>query len=292
MKVYTYLFALLSLAAATSASAHISYSNRNFGSFTGSGSEAAVILGSNAVTGNYGWASGTDSNLGDSHKLRAYTFSLQNASIVTLTFQGYTYGSVTNALALPAFSLYSGLAHVAPAALDHDVSAISTAYNNAILGTTNWDGSFNALGNWAIGSDSGSTYADLSYFTYIGNAADGTAANYGSNPATLGYALDASNNVVSFANDTIHGDGIADGFVSGSFSLAAGSYSIFVGNDQYFGANNLGADTTSTYGVKGTIQVSAVPEPSILLLGGAALVLLLGWNIVRANRKDASVLTV
>ncbi|MEI6322539.1 MAG: PEP-CTERM sorting domain-containing protein [bacterium] len=272
MKLYTHLIALLSLAAATAASAHISYTGRNFGSFTGSGLET-LTLGSNAVTGNYGWASGTDTNLSDTHKLRAYTFTLQNAAIVSLTFQGYTYGSVTNALALPAFSLYSGLAHVAPAALDHDDSAISTAYNNAILGTNNWDGSFNALGNWKIGSDDGSTFADLSSFTYIGNAADGTSANYGSNPATLGYALDASNNVVSFTNDTIHGDGLADGTVTGTFSLAAGSYSVFVGNDQYFGTNNAGANNTATYGVKGSISVSAVPEPSNWVLLGLSFVI-------------------
>ena len=272
MKPYTHLIALLSFAAAATASAHISYTGRNFGSFTGSGLET-LTLGSNAVTGDYGWASGTDANLGDTHKLRAYTFTLVNPAIVTLTFQGYTYGSVTNALALPAFSLYSGLAHVAPAALDHDVSAISTAYNNAILGTTNWDGSFNALGNWKIGSDDGSTYADLSSFTYMGNAADGTSANYGSSPATTGYALDASNNVVSFANDTIHGDGLADGTVSGTWTLSAGTYSVFVGGGQYFGTNNAGANTTATYGVQGSISVAAVPEPSTWALLGLSFVI-------------------
>ena len=273
MKPYTHLIALLSFAAAATASAHISYTGRNFGSFTGSGLET-LTLGSNAVTGDYGWASGTDANLGDTHKLRAYTFTLVNPAIVTLTFQGYTYGSVTNALALPAFSLYSGLAHVAPAALDHDVSAISTAYNNAILGTTNWDGSFNALGNWKIGSDDGSTYADLSSFTYIGNAADGTSANYGSSPATTGYALDASNNVVSFANDTIHGDGLADGNLQASFLLGPGDYTIFVGGAQYFGSNNSGADASGSYGFNATLLVSAVPEPSTVnMLIGAIFIL-------------------
>ena len=236
-----FIIAVAFLTASTSVSAHISYTGRNFGSFTGSGSESAVTLGSNAVTGDYGWASGTDANLGDTHKIRSYTFTLQNAAIVSLTFQGYTYGSVTNALALPAFSLYSGLAHVAPAALDHDVSAISTAYNNAILGTTNWDGSFDA--------------------------------NYGSSPATSGYALDASNNVVSFATDTIHGDGLADGVVSGTWTLSAGTYSVFVGGGQYFGTNNAGANTTSTYGVQGSISVSSVPEPSTWALLGLSVVI-------------------
>ena len=279
-----FIIAVAFLTASTSVSAHISYTGRNFGSFTGSGSESAVTLGSNAVTGNYGWASGTDSNLGDTHKLRAYTFTLINPAIITLTFQGYTYGPVTNALALPAFSLYSGLAHIAPAALDHDVSAISTAYNDATYGVGNWDGSFNALGNWKIGSDSGSTYADLSSFSYIGNAADGTSANYGSTPATLGYALDTGNNLVSFANDTIHGDGLADGSVTGTFSRGAGSYSIFVGNDQYFGTNYAGADTTSAFGVQGTLSVSAVPEPSTWALFALSFAVA-GLVVVRRHRK-------
>lgn len=273
-KLILALQAALFAGAISTASAHISYTGRNFGSFIGDGSDSQVTLGSNAVTGNYGWASGTDANQGDTHKLRAYTFTLQNSAFVTLTFQGYTYGSVSNALANPGFSLYSGLAHVAPAALDHDASAISTAYNDAILGAGNWDGSFNALGNWKIGSDAGSTYADLSSFTYIGNAADGTSSIYGSSPATFGYSLDASGNVISSPNDSIHGDGVADGIVSGTWTLGAGSYSVFVGNDQYFGTNNAGANTTATYGVQGSISVAAVPEPSTWALFGLSLAVL------------------
>jgi len=72
----------------SSASAHISYSGRDFGVFYGGGPEASVTIASNTVTSNFGWASGTDANLGDSHKLRAFRFTLLNTGVVSLEVQG------------------------------------------------------------------------------------------------------------------------------------------------------------------------------------------------------------
>jgi hypothetical protein len=202
---------------------------------------------------------------------------------VTLSFQGLASTAGTNnytALALPAFSLYSGLA----ASGTHDGSSISIAWRDTHYGTvTAYDtngmpyqksvteGSLNALGDWKIGSDAGTTFADLSSLTYIGNAADGTSANYGTPASSLTLADGA---VVP--NGTINGDGNADGVVTGSFYLTNGSYSVFVG-----GANYAGVNTNTSYGIQGTF--TAVPEPSTWALLAVSLVM--GGVVIFAKRK-------
>jgi hypothetical protein len=112
---------------------------------------------------------------------------------------------------LPAFSVYRGLAHLAPAALDHDTSNISLAY---LLGQgLGKEGVFVALDHWKVGNDTSVAntagnynFSELSSFTYLGNAADGTSTNYGS----------ASG---------INGDGLADGTVTSRlFAPGAGEY--------------------------------------------------------------------
>ncbi|MEI6082533.1 MAG: PEP-CTERM sorting domain-containing protein [Verrucomicrobiota bacterium] len=235
--------------AGTSLKAHISYSagtTRDLGAFSVTGLESAVTK-SNTVTGNFGWSSGTDSNLGDTHKLRGLRFTLLNTGLVTIKVEGLAVGSVT-ALSNPGFSLYKGFAHVAPAQLDHDDSVISAAYNDATYGVGNWQGSFNALGNWKIGNDDGVTFADLSSFTYVGNAADGTSALFGAVPG-------------------INGDGNADGTVSESFVLSAGDYSIFVGGAEYFGSSNTAAGVSgSNFAFNTTLSVAVIPEPSTYAL--------------------------
>jgi hypothetical protein len=235
--------------AGSSLKAHISYSagtTRDLGTFSVTGLESAVTKGNN-VTGNFGWSSGTDANLGDTHKLRGLRFTLLNAGLVTIKVEGLAVGSVA-ALSNPGFSLYKGLAHVAPAQLDHDDSVISAAYNDATYGAGNWQGSFNALGDWKIGSDDGITFADLSSFTYIGNAADGTPALFGTAPG-------------------INGDGNADGTVSRSFVLSAGDYSIFVGGAEYFGSsNNATGVSGSNFAFNTTLSAAVIPEPSTYAL--------------------------
>jgi hypothetical protein len=261
------------LSALSTASAHIGYSGRDFGSFSASGSDAPVLLSSNTVVGNYGWASATDANLGDSHKLRAFKFRLLNTGIITLEVQGLD--SIisdvpVSALAHPGFSIFRGLA----ASRSHDFSAASSAYNNEtygsngnwptqtrngniypILGAPNWEGSVKALDNWAVGVDGAAVDSQLSYFTYIGNAADGTSALFGTAPG-------------------INGDGNADGTLSRSFALSAGDYSIFVGGAQYFGTSNAGADTTTSFAFNTTLSVAVIPEPSTYALFGLGALLI------------------
>lgn len=240
----TILIVFIPLAILTTASAHIGYNGRNFGVFNGTGSEAPVVITNQNVTGDYGWADGTDSDFGDTHKLRAFRFTLNNAASVTIQVSGLAFSSLT-ALEFPAFSLYSGLAHLPPAAGDHDTSVISTAWMNFTFGAGTWEGVFNALGDWKIGNDDGVTFADLSSLTYLGNAADGTPLNFGSSAG-------------------INGDGVADGTVTGTFNLTAGDYSFFVG-----GGLAAGTAATTSYGLTSTLTV--VPEPTSAYLLAAAL---------------------
>jgi len=253
-KLTLILQAALFLGALSTASAHIGYSGRDFGSY--SGFNTNKVITNQRVTSDYGWADATDTDLGDSHKTRAFKFNLASNAWVTLSFQGLSYTDGANsytALDLPAFSLYRGVA----AASTHDGSAISIAWRNDAYGVNATEGSLNALGDWKIGTDAGTTFADLSSFTYIGNAADGISENYGNAPG-------------------INGDGNADGVVTGSFYLAAGDYSVFAG-----GGNYSGTATNTSYGIQGSF--TAVPEPSTWALLAVSLVM--GGLVIRTKRK-------
>ena len=230
---------------------HISYITgsvtRDFGALDPR-SPQVVVISSQRVTSDFGWASGTDANLEDSHKLRAFKFSMAQSGNVQIRVEGISFvsGSTSySALPRPAFSIYQGLAHESPALGDHDTSSISATYNDTTYGRSNWQGSFRALNDWKIGNDDGLTFADLSSFTYVGNGADGSAANYG---AAAG----------------ISGDGIADGMVDQTLSLNPGSYSLFVGGAQYYDLLNTGGDATGRYGF--SVTLTTIPEPSALSL--------------------------
>jgi hypothetical protein len=245
-------YALL-LAGMTSlpAMAHVGYTGRNFGSFNDA--SATFTLSGQGVTGNYGWIDGTDADYGDAHKTLAYRFTLLNPTDVTLSFQQSTSqvtdhsGNIFTAQLglMPGFSLYQGLAHVAPVGADYDSSAISKA--NRPAGT---EGAFRALDDWKIGNDPdlvNGIPASLSFFKHIGHAYDGTA--FGS-------------------------DGIADGKVSHTFSnLAAGDYSVFVGGSDYMAQDISNPNILGKYGVTGTLVAGVVPEPQTyaMLLAGLGL---------------------
>jgi hypothetical protein len=243
--------ALASLAGGTSALAHLSYTGRDFGTLN-PGNETVSTTKAGSISSTFGWAYSTDYDLGDSHRNRAFRFSLANEGDVTITAQATGVGNPL----LPAFSIYSGLAHLPPAALDHDGSVISVAYLTGLFGAPDVaQGAFNALGDWQIGNDDG-VNSSLSYLAYRGNAADGTSANFGT----------ASG---------INGDGTADGFVTGTFHLAAGNYTIMVGGAQYLTTPPTLAlgETYPTYAT--SVTVSVVPEPTAPLLGALSLLGLL-----------------
>ncbi len=230
------------------ASAHITYSGRDFGTLVPNA--APVTISNQTVTGNYGWADGTDADNGDSHKVRYYRFNLAAPAYVTVSFSGSTNGGTRNGTIKPGFSIFQGLAHVAPltnapGSPDYDTSPISMAYR-ASLGYT-VEGCYSALKNWRIGGDNqtgpptGPEFnfdaADgLSTFVYKGYAADGDSSLFGTIPG-------------------VTGDGNADGTVTKSFFLPAGDYTITVGGVNYGG--QLPTPDATVYGLVGTISASA-----------------------------------
>jgi len=264
--------------AGNKALAHVGYSGRDFGTlmYNSDGSGKTVTIATQTISSGFGWADATDTDWGDSHRGRFFRFSLIGSGDVQITAQRNLNSSASGIAEtfLPAFSLFSGLGQLAPEQGGHDSAQYSI--DNRQVGT---EGSLRALGNWSIGNDpvyndatynngtlvsagsrsSGILYASrLAYFTYIGNAADGNSANYGTAAG-------------------IFGDGTADGYLTATFTgLAAGDYSLWVGGANY-GLQSLetGPSTFPTYGV--TVSAALVPEPSTgsLILSGVALLALL-----------------
>jgi hypothetical protein len=254
--------------------AHISYTNRNFGTLV-IGTPASSI-NNQTMSSAFGWADATDSDWGDSHRGRFFRFTLSTTASVMITVQRNTGGNGTIGTFLPAISVYSGLAQRAnnegvqqgatfrTEALAHDGSDLSVSARGLA------EGSLQTLANFSIGNDP--TYvvagdstsgvlipARLASFTYIGHAADGTSDNFGSVPG-------------------INGDGNADGFVTATLNdLAAGDYSLFVGGANYAAQLTETGPTYPTYGVD--VSVQAVPEPStwaLIALGFGFL----AWRIL------------
>ncbi len=252
----------LILLTAALARAHISYVARDLGTYDPMVVRSFTLTG-NTVSSDFGWASGTDANGGDSHKVRAFKFVMAASGNVTIQVQGLAFdrsGIPIAALGLPAFSVYRGLAHESPALGDHDSSVISALWNDTAYGAGNWQGSFRALGDWKIGNDDGTTFADLSSFIYVGNAADGTSAGYG---GAVG----------------IFGDGHADGMVVHSLNLDPGAYSIFVGGARYYDLLNTGGGGPS-FGF--LLTLSTIPEPSVFAL---VVVGVCGLVVLRRRRN-------
>lgn len=252
----TIRYALL-LAGMTSlpAMAHIGYGGRDFGSFDGT-LGASQTISNQSINGNYGWIDGTDADWGDSHAVKAYRFTLTDDATVSIAFQAQSYTPAPTEAnpnptpveggLIPGFSLFAGLAHVAPFGADFDGTPGSIAIRDAIAGAGNTEGSFRALTDWAITNTANDP---ASQFTYIGHVYDGLGVDYGTG-------------LIAGA------DGIADQYVSRTFSLVAGDYSIFVGGIDYANQDVL---PTLPYGMSGTIAVVPEPEAYAMLLAGLGL---------------------
>jgi hypothetical protein len=237
------------LLASHAAQAHVTYSGRNFGNFSGLTNASASIT-NQTVTGNYGWADAADGVLGDSHRGRAFRFHLDHTALVTLTVAPNSLATTNNPLGdlTPAFSIYSGLAGIAPYAVgwtnypvsaDHDGTAASLVWrawweqqNLGGDGTTNvfaTDGSWNALGDWKIGGDGDlpGDFAQLSSFIYKGSATST----------------------------------ISSGPVAGTFALSAGDYTIFIGGNDP--GNKTAGSAGQARGISATLTVTPAPALSI-----------------------------
>lgn len=231
--------------AALPVSAHVSYTNRNFGTFSGLSAQS-VTIANQTIAGNFGWADAADADWGDSHKVRWYRFTLTNEADVTISA-----GEKANATAtsvgglLPGFSLYSGLA---PSAA-HDTSAVSLAYRAGLGFPT--EGSLNARGTFQIGNDGGA----INPLTFIGYAVDGDKFNF-----SAGFEAG------------IVGDGVKDGFVTKTFHLNAGTYSLVIGGANYAQQfNPTDPAALAPYGISATVAAVPEPETYALLLAGLGL---------------------
>jgi hypothetical protein len=262
-KTFRYIFLLAGMTSLP-AMAHVGYTGRNFGTF--GDTAASSTIANQAVTGNYGWIDGTDSDYGDAHKTLAYRFTLLEPTNVMLSFESQVFTPanpgatpVLGGLA-PGFSLYRGLAHVAPMRADYDSSDISKA--NRPEGT---EGAFRALNDWKIGNEPDPVNglpASLSFFKYVGSAYDGTGSG---------------------------SDGLADGKVSHTFTnLAAGDYSVFLGGADYSAQDITNSNLLSKYGVMGTLVAGVVPEPETyaMLLAGLGLM----GTIIRRRKSRPDLL--
>jgi hypothetical protein len=250
----TTLIPLLIAATLGTASAHISYTNRDLGTFS-PGNETKSSMKTGTISSTFGWAYSTDEDLGDSHRNRAFRFTLLNPGQVMISVQRT---GVANIL-LPALTVYSGLSHLPPDLLAHDSSTMWQNYLVSLGDTQTKQGAFNALGNWVISNDdvyntpgdslSGiAVPASLRSFVYQGNAADGTSANFGSAAG-------------------INGDGVADGYVTGAFNLPAGDFTIMVGGAEYVTTPPVGPYTSYA----ADVTLSVIPEPSSAMIGIGAL---------------------
>jgi hypothetical protein len=230
------------------AQAHLTYTGRDFGSYSGL-TNGTFSITNQTCTGNYGWADAADGVLGDTHKGRAFKFHLNNAALVTLTVSANPSATGTSLGGLtPAYSIYSGLAHIAPypatqtalpPSADYDFSTASmvwrAAWEQANIGgdgTTNalaTDGCWNALGVWKMGGDGAlpGDFSQLSTFTYVGSASSTTSG----------------------------------GTVAKSFALTAGDYTIMIGGNDI--SNKTAGTAASGFGISATLAVSPTPALNI-----------------------------
>jgi hypothetical protein len=229
------------------AEAHLTYTGRDFGAYSGLTNGTSTIT-NQTVTGNYGWADAADGILGDSHRGRAFRFHLDHTALVSLTVSANPNATQTSLGGLtPAFSIYFGLAAIAPfppsqttnpPSADHDFSDSSVVWriwwvrqnlNPAATDESPTDGSWNALGDWKIGGDGDlpGDFSQLSSFLYKGSAASTTSG----------------------------------GTVAGRFAPQAGDYTIMIGGNDI--ANKTSDTALASYGVAATLSVTPTPALSI-----------------------------
>ena len=236
------------LASSQYAQAHLTYSGRDFGSYSGL-TNGTFSITNQTCTGNYGWADAADGVLGDTHKGRAFRFHLDHAALVSLTVAANPSATGTSLGGLtPAYSIYAGLGHVAPfppsqtglpTSPDYDFCAASMVWRAAWeqqniggTGDTNnlvTDGCWNAVGTWKMGGDGTlpGDFSQLSTFSYIGSASSS----------------------------------VSGGTVAKSFALPAGDYTIMIGGNDL--SNKTAGTAASGFGISATLAVSPTPALNI-----------------------------
>ena len=182
----------------------------------------------------YGWIAGSDTDLGDSHQVSFFKFSLNQASLVDITMTG------ANELGLnPAFTLYAGLmgdlAHDDTAfdpnnPVDGSFNKIASPVDNGVTtdafgrvspfrdtANIDFEGQFNALGSWSMASDpsDGGVWRVLEYLTHKNDTTG--------NESLLGYFLPAGDYTIVAGGAACNtaGSGCTGPFIDGTVNVSA-----------------------------------------------------------------------
>lgn len=215
--------------------------------------------------------------LGDTHKVGAANFTLNQASFVSITLtddqQGSGYGLN------PSFSLYRGSAvyqghdgvavdplnpvgstppfpkvqSAKDAGTTVDSQGITSQYRNTLTNSGTYFGQFNALGGWSVGNPAGD-WSAVDYVTSVtgyANPSGDWSGNSNSN-SLLNYLLPAGNYIVAFGGN------------AQSASYATPRSAEF--SSPYGAVTNLGGTLT--------FSVTPVPEPGTWALMASGLVVL------------------
>jgi len=270
------LFSVPLLMIAGVASAHVSYSGRDYvanGTFDGTATYSVI---NQRVTSAFGWADAADADWGDSHRGRFAKFTLTSTADVTIRVWeqddvSYTSGGQTltalNDLT-PAFSLYGGL--LPGAAYEGGDHPDFRASHPGYLPTISYfygkvgprEGGWNALDSFDM-SNKESEQAVASNWkngtlSYVGHAIDGAGVDVN------------GDRIVDYV-----GDGAADRMVSRTFRLAPGDYSVVIGGACY-ACQFTEPDSTwlAQRGFSTSLTLQPIPEPGTWALMGAGLGLL------------------
>lgn len=225
-----------------------------------------------------GWFAGTQPGLGDSHDLAGgvfFKFHLDGAAKVSITFSDTDETGLLN----PAFSLYAGLlpgeahdntridaanpSHLVISPLPHVVKDASLADDGVAVdaegdvspfrdtANANFDGQFNALGDWSMANAD----ADVHCLSEAGGTCNAAAL--------AAAAADGSWSVIRYLTHVAPAGGNSVRLLN--FALGAGDYTIAAGGGM---ADSLGNSVLGTL----AWQASPVPVPGMAWLFGAMAV--------------------
>ncbi len=250
------------LTASAAASAHVSYTGRDFvanGTFDG---DDTYTLSAQRVTSNFGWADAADGDWGDSHRGRFTRFTLMEAASVTISAAAQAGVASTLADLAPAFSVYAGevpsLSHEGSPAAEYVANhpgLLATSPYQAEMGKLgDKEGAWRALGDFWMGNDAGLS----AKLTYLGHAIDGAGVDV------------SGDRVIDWA-----GDGTADGMTSGTWVLGPGTYTVVFGGACYTCQYTEDANTwLASRAFTASVQLAPVPEPETWAMIAAGLGLL------------------
>lgn len=246
------LSAVVFTLAAGVASAHVGYGSSLYDQSTNT--FGAVGNFTPTVSSNAGWISGMSNNgvnrtatvdtLGDTHNNRFRSFTLTQASNVTITVLG-TPNSNGASVLNPGFSLFSGMVPLSSHDGVGDTNGLTAAEITAMQSPAMVGAALNAPGD---GGHLQSVPAFATWSPFFdtmdeitaegGGAVDGGGANWGVYQADGNFTMGNNGGLVSgvtyqgiSVGDGHNGD-IQDNAVSWSGNLAAGTYSLIIGGSR------------------------------------------------------------